>query len=66
MFSFAHVYVLDFNNIMLAKIIDFVKRYFSDIILFIIIVLLMMLSFATGYITAKNIQKTPITIEQKQ
>ncbi len=51
---------------MLAKIIDFVKRYFSDIILFIIIVLLMMLSFATGYITAKNIQKTPITIEQKQ
>jgi len=66
LFSFAHVYVLDFNNIMLAKIIDFVKRYFSDIILFIIIVLLMMLSFATGYITAKNIQKTPITIEQKQ
>jgi len=50
-----------YNNI-LAKIIDFVKAKFSDIMLFIIVVLLLMLAFAVGYITAKYQQKEPITI----
>jgi len=47
---------------MLAKIRDFVKSRFSDIILFIIVVLLMMLSFGAGYITAKYTAKEPIQI----
>ncbi|MCX6720437.1 MAG: hypothetical protein NTW11_01380 [Candidatus Staskawiczbacteria bacterium] len=50
---------------MLSEIRDFVKVHFSDIMLFIIVVLLVMLAFATGYITAKYQIKTPITIEQK-
>jgi len=48
------------------EVMDFIKAHFNDIILFIIIVLLMMLSFAVGYIVAKNLTKSPLTIEQKQ
>ena len=47
---------------MLAKIKDFVKPHFNDIILFIVIVLLVMLAFASGYITAKYQSKEPIQI----
>jgi len=48
---------------MLAEIKNFVKIKFNDIMLFIIIALLVMLSFAVGYITAKNEIKEPIRIE---
>ena len=52
---------------MLAEIIDFVKAHFYDILLFIIVVLLVMLAFAGGYIIAKQQIKTPIQIiNQKQ
>jgi len=51
-------------NISLSRIQAFVKSHFNDIILFIIIVLLIMLAFAVGYITAKYQAKEPITIEQ--
>jgi hypothetical protein len=47
---------------MLAEIRDFVKAHFSDIILAIIVALLVMLSFATGYIIAKYQNKTPIQV----
>lgn len=51
---------------MLAKIQDFVKSHFSDIMTFIIVVLLIMLAFSVGYITAKYQAKTPIQIEYKK
>lgn len=49
---------------MLAEIRDFVKAHFSDIILFIIVTLLVLLAFGAGYITAKYQLKTPIQITQ--
>ena len=49
---------------MIAKIKDFVKAHFYDIILAITVALLVMLSFATGYILAKYQSKEPITIEK--
>jgi len=48
---------------MLAEIKDFVKAHFNDIILFIIVVLLVMLAFAGGYITAKYQTKTPLELK---
>ena len=51
---------------MLTKISEFVKGHFYDIILFIIVALLVMLSFALGYISAKYGSKEPIIIEQAQ
>jgi hypothetical protein len=48
---------------MLSKLSNFVKTRFYDIILIIIVGLLMMLSFAIGYITAKYQEKEPIKIE---
>jgi len=51
---------------MLTKISEFVKAHFSDIILFIIVALLVMLAFATGYITGKTQSKTPIQVIQDQ
>lgn len=50
---------------MIAKISNFVKTRFNDIILFLIVALLVLLSFAIGYITAKYQSKEPIKIEQK-
>ena len=51
---------------MLSKIKDFVKglydKNFYNIMLFIIVALLILLSFATGYITAKYQFKEPIQI----
>jgi len=52
---------------MLAKIKDFVKDFYNknfyDILIFIIIILLMLFSFAAGFITAKYFEKQPIIIE---
>jgi len=50
---------------MISKIRDFVKEQFHNIMLFIIIVLLIMLAFATGYIAAKYQSKEPIKVEYK-
>jgi len=50
----------------LTKITSFVKSNFGDIILFIIVTLLIMLSFSSGYIAGKYYSKQPIQIEQKQ
>jgi hypothetical protein len=51
---------------MIAKISNFVKDRFNDIMLFIIVAFLILLSFAIGYITAKYQSKEPIRIENKQ
>ena len=47
---------------MLSEIREFVKEHFHDIMLFIIVVLLVMLAFAVGYITAKYQLKEAIQI----
>ena len=49
---------------MLSEIREFVKARFYDIILFVIIMLLVLLAFSAGYITAKHHLKEPIKIEQ--
>jgi len=46
----------------LTKILPFVKSHFSDIMLFMIVALLIMLSFAAGFIVAKQQSKEPIQI----
>ena len=51
---------------MVAKIAEFVKRYEIDIILAIGVVLVSLLSFAIGYLTAKEQLKEPIRVEQMQ
>lgn len=50
---------------MITKILEFVKGKFNDIMLFIIVVLLILLAFASGYIVAKNQLKEPIIIENE-
>jgi len=47
---------------MLSKIKNFVKAHLNDIILVIIVALLVLLSFAAGFIIAKYQQKQPIKI----
>ena len=49
---------------MLSKIREFVKAYQSDIILFIAVFLIALLSFALGYLSAKMEDKQPIQFEQ--
>jgi len=49
---------------MIKEINNFIKVHFSDIILFIIVTLLVLLAFGTGYLTAKYQSKTRINIEQ--
>jgi len=49
--------------IMLTKIIQFVKKHQADIILVIGVILISLLSFAMGYIAAKQQEKEPIKIE---
>jgi len=51
---------------MLSKIISFVKKYQADIILVIGVILISLLSFAMGFIVAKQQEKTPIRIEYRQ
>jgi len=49
---------------MLSKIKDFVKTHQVDIILVIGVILISLLSFAIGFIVAKQQEKEPIRIEQ--
>ena len=49
---------------MLAKFTNFVKTYKADIILVIGVILISLLSFAMGYITARYQEKEPIKIEK--
>ena len=49
---------------MLSEIREFVKVRFSDIMLFIIVMLLILFAFASGYIVAKYQAKEPIKIQQ--
>lgn len=46
-----------------SKISNGIKRYQSDLILAIGVILISLLSFAMGYITAKTFDKEPIKIE---
>ena len=48
---------------MVARIIEFVKRREVDIILAIGVILISLLSFAVGFLTAKEQLKEPIQIE---
>lgn len=48
---------------MLARIIEFVKKHQDDIILVIGVILISLLSFAVGYIVAKQQEKEPLRIE---
>jgi hypothetical protein len=48
---------------MLTKIKEFVKIHQTDIILVIGVILISLLSFAMGYIVAKQQEKEPIRIE---
>ena len=52
--------------IMLSEIREFVKVHFNDLMLFIIIVLLVMLAFAAGFLTAKQQYKEPLKISTQQ
>lgn len=58
--------LLDLYKDILSKVSSFVKDKFYDIMLFIIVVLLIILAFAAGYITAKYQSKEPIKIEYKK
>jgi len=49
---------------MLSKIPQFVKKYQADIILFIAVILISLLSFAVGYIVAKQQEETPLKFEE--
>lgn len=48
----------------LSKVKEFVKEHETDIILAIGVALISLLSFAVGYLTAKEQLKEPIRIEQ--
>lgn len=48
----------------LSKVIIFVKGHLNDIILVIGVVLISLLSFAMGYILAKQQEKTPLQINE--
>lgn len=49
---------------MLVEIKEFVKKYQADIILIIGIILVSLLSFALGYIIAKQQAKEPLRFEK--
>jgi len=48
---------------MLEKVKDFIKKHLDEIILVIGVILISLLSFAVGYIVAKQQEKEPIKIE---
>jgi membrane protein DedA with SNARE-associated domain len=50
----------------LKKIRQFLKKYQADIILFIGVILISLLSFALGYILAKHQEKEPLKFEMKK
>ena len=52
------------TTMILQKIKEFVKSYQADIILVIGVILISLLSFAMGYIVAKQQEKEPLKIEQ--
>jgi hypothetical protein len=49
---------------MLSEIIKLVKKHQADIILVIGVILISLLSFAAGYITAKTYEKESIKIQE--
>lgn len=49
---------------MLAKILEFVKARFDAILIAVIFILVILCSFAAGYIIAKWGDREPITINQ--
>ena len=49
---------------MLARFLQFVKDHENDIILVVGVIFISLLSFALGYILAKNQEKTPLKFEQ--
>lgn len=51
---------------MLAKISEFVKKHQAEIVLCIGVFLISLLSFAMGYIVAKESENEPIKIEESQ
>jgi hypothetical protein len=51
---------------MIFELIQFFKKHENDIVLFVGVILISLLSFAVGYITAKEHQKEPIRIEYEQ
>lgn len=51
---------------MIARISNFVKAHFNDIILIIVVALLILLSFASGFLIAKEQSKEPIQIESSK
>ena len=50
----------------LTKVKDFVKANSNDIILLIGVILISLLSFAAGYIIAKQQEKEPIKFEKNE
>jgi hypothetical protein len=48
---------------MFEKIKEFIKKHWEEIILVIGVILISLLSFALGYIVAKQEEKQPIQIE---
>ena len=55
-------YTNDMNKI--ARIVEFVKRYQCDIILVIGVILISLISFAAGYLIAKDQLKGPIQVQE--
>lgn len=55
-----HTFYLILISSMLSNLINFVKKHFNNIILLIIVFLLILLSFAVGFIVAKYQGGEPI------
>ena len=51
---------------MLSKLIQFVKDHQNELILVVGVILISLLSFAMGYILAKQQEKEPIQFEYEQ
>lgn len=51
---------------LLPALFDWVKKYQADIILVIGVILVSLLAFAAGYITAKESQKPPLIFQETQ
>ncbi|HJN62142.1 MAG TPA: hypothetical protein QGH92_00870 [Candidatus Parcubacteria bacterium] len=51
---------------MLSRLRQFIKEHQEEIILFIGVILISLLSFAAGFIAAKSEEKQPIRIEKNQ
>tara|TARA_Y100000310_G_C20399259_1_gene676611 strand:+ start:617 stop:784 length:168 start_codon:yes stop_codon:yes gene_type:complete len=49
----------------LTRIIDFVKTYQKDIILVIGVLLISLISFAAGYLVAKDELKGPLQVQEQ-